>query len=106
MKPTSAAGLEPFVGERVTGQGAVIESVPADEGFWIGQRQKRVFVRLTQPTESGFEARTGQHVNFVGTIVSTKPGFAKRLRVTRSEGAAELRQRPHIQAAQRNVDVR
>ena len=106
MKPTSAAGLEPFVGERVTGQGAVIESVPADEGFWIGQRQKRVFVRLTQPTESGFEARTGQHVNFVGTIVSTKPDFARKMGITRAEGAAELRQRPHIRVAQRRVDLR
>ncbi len=105
-KPTSASGLEPFVGQRVSGEGVVIESVPADEGFWIGSRQERVFVRLTQPTESGFNARAGQHVNFAGTIVSTKPGFAKRMRVTRSEGAAELRQRPHIQVAQPNVDVR
>ncbi|MDQ3767468.1 MAG: sigma-70 family RNA polymerase sigma factor [Actinomycetota bacterium] len=102
----SAAGLKPYVGQQVSGQGVVIESVPADEGFWIGNTQSRVFVRLTQPTESAFEASAGQHVSFQGTIVKSGPSFARRLGITRDEGAAELGQNPHIQVAQRNVELR
>lgn len=72
-KTASASGLDRYVGQRVTAKGAVIESVPADEGFWIGTPQDRVFVRLTRPTESGFKARAGQHVSFRGTIVDGGP---------------------------------
>lgn len=105
-KSPSASGLEPYVGKRVRGRGILIESVPADEGFWIGRTQERVFVRLTQPTESGFRAKAGEHLNFAGTIVANAPTFARRLGITKAEGAAELRQGVHIQVPQHNVDFR
>ena len=106
QKAPSASGLEPFVGQRVSGQSVVIESVPADEGFWIGTPQNRVFVRLAQPTESSFRAEVGQRVSFEGTIVSSGQGFARRMGITRDEGAAELRGNPHIRVPQRNVELR
>lgn len=106
QKSTSASGLEPYVGRRVTGRGVVIESVPADEGFWIGTNDNRVFVLLTHSTESAFKARAGQDVSFKGTIVRSGPGLARRIAITRAEGAAELRQYPHIRVAQRDVELR
>jgi RNA polymerase sigma factor (sigma-70 family) len=105
--PTSASRLEDFAGKHVSGERVLIESVPADEGFWIGEGKSRVFVRLTKPTESGFKARAGQRVTFGGTIVRNDPRLARRIGVTRAEGGAGLRPGlAHIEAPQSNVELR
>lgn len=105
-KSTSAQGLKPFVGQRVSGQGVKVQSVPANEGFWIGRRQERVFIRLTQPTESGFSLNAGQQISFVGILVPTGPNLARRMGITRAEGAAELQANPHIRVPQHKVELR
>jgi hypothetical protein len=84
----------------------VVESVPADEGFWLGSAQQRVFVHLTNRTESRFEIDAGRRVTFSGTVVSHGSAFARRVGVTGREGADELRARPvHIQVRQDAVSL-
>ncbi|MBA3430937.1 MAG: hypothetical protein H0U16_05590 [Actinobacteria bacterium] len=105
--PISSSRLDDYVGKRVSGRNVVIESVPANEGLWIGGEEARVFVRLTKPTESGFTARAGQHMTFAGTVVRNGPGFAARMGVTRAEGGAGLRQGlSHIEVPQDVVKLR
>jgi RNA polymerase sigma factor (sigma-70 family) len=96
----SAVSIRPFVGRRVRARPVTIESVPADEGFWIGSPQTRVFVRLTRAGESPVDATAGARVTFSGTIVRHGPRFADRMGVSGPEGAAELsRSRRHIEVA-------
>ena len=105
--PMSASRLDDYVSKRVSGKGLLIDSVPANEGFWIGGGNNRVFIRLTKPAESGFTARAGRRVTFAGTVVKHGPGFARRMGVTRAEGAAELRRGlVHIEAPQSKVEIR
>lgn len=107
--PISSSRLDDYVGKRVSGRrNVVIESVPANEGLWIGGEEARVFVRLTKPAESGFTARAGQHVSFAGgKVVRNGRGFAARMGVTRAEGAAGLRRGlSHIEVPQGAVKLR
>ncbi len=43
----SGGGLASRAGQRAQGRGVTVESVVADEGFWVGQPGRRVFVFLT-----------------------------------------------------------
>ena len=77
----------------------MVESVPSDEGFWIGSKDARVFVRLIIPVreESPVRIEAGERVTFTGTLRRHEPGFARRQGVTKMEGAGELRRSPqHI----------
>ncbi len=97
--PTSASRLERHVGKRVKAHGIMVESVPSDEGFWIGSKDARVFVRLIIPVreESPVRIEAGERVTFTGTLRRHEPGFARRQGVTKMEGAGELRRSPqHI----------
>ena len=98
--PTSASRLEPHVGKRVKAHAIMVESVPSDEGFWIGSNEARVFVRLIIPVreESPVRIEAGERVPFTGALKRHRPGFAPAAQgVSRTEGAAELRRSPpHI----------
>jgi RNA polymerase sigma factor (sigma-70 family) len=102
------SALASHVGEEVTGRAIVVRSVPADEGFWIGNRRgDRVWVRLLRTGESGFKVRAGDTVGFTGKVVEHAPTFARDSGVGDAEGAAELaRNRQHIEveASQIRID--
>ena len=80
--------LTSAVGKTVTARGVVVQSVPADEGFWLGPSETdRVWVQLGGTGESGYVVRQGDRVEFTGRVVANDPGFAARVGVDSAEGA-------------------
>lgn len=108
LPPLSVAGrpldLDPggsfagYVGQRVRVDRALVLSVAADEGFWVGvDPAHRVWVQMQTTTESRQQIRAGQHVSFTGTMVANVPSFAARAGISPAEGAAQLtEQAAHI----------
>jgi len=100
LVPLPAGRLTPYAGQTVTATGVLVQSVPADEGFWVGTNvADRVWVQLAVggAGESPEQVRAGDHVSFRGAVVANPPGFARRAGVTAAEGAAQLeRQGAHI----------
>ncbi len=107
--PTAASKLENHIGKGVKAHSMNVDSVPSDEGFWIGSKEARVFVQLTmsRSRESPVRIEPGERVTLTGTLRRHGPGFAHRHGVTRAEGAAELRRSPqHIVASLQELSVR
>ena len=82
-------------GQRASGT-AKVESVVADEGFWVGTSPAdRVFVFLTPEArqsagESGFQVEAGQTVSLEGTIKPSSAEFAQAAGVADGEGSRQL----------------
>jgi hypothetical protein len=101
--------LTALVGRPVAAQGVAVESVPSDEGFWIGTSPTdRVFVQLTVPPgESPFQVQPGQLVAFTGTLAANAPGYTEQAGVTAEEGADLLnREAAHIDVDKANLQLR
>jgi hypothetical protein len=100
LLPLPSAGLAGFSGQAAEGKGATVESVVADEGFWVGtDPNNRIFVFLTDEAkqaqgESPFQVKPGQRVDFTGTV-KPMPQDLTPFGVDRSEGADQLRQQGH-----------
>lgn len=117
LPPLSVAGravdvdpdrsLTGYLGRPVRANHALVLSVPADEGFWIGTDfQHRLWVQLQTATESGQHIRAGQRVSFTGTMVANPPSFAASTGVSAAEGAARLtEQAAHVQVPAAAVTV-
>ena len=70
----------------------VVESVPADEGFWVGPGpRQRVWVQLVGGGESPVQVRPGDEVSFDGRAVPLPSGHVQRVGLSADEGADELR---------------
>jgi RNA polymerase sigma factor (sigma-70 family) len=84
-----------------------VESVPADEGFWLSAGgSDRIYVVLTGAGESSFRVRQGQRLDFVGRVVRNEPGFAGRVGISEEEGATELRRDGyHVEVARKDLRV-
>lgn len=92
-------------GGPIEGENLPVESVPANEGFWVGCADGRVWVQLMGVGESRERFRAGQRLDFDGTVVSHPDGFSTTVGVDQSERAHELdRQRIHVEV--RYSDVR
>ena len=90
---TGRPPLSRYAGDPVRAQGARVQQVTADEGFWVGTSPRdRVWVQLTGTRESRAQVRRGGRVSFTGQMVEHPPGFASRAGVTAREGAALLDQ--------------
>ena len=85
-----------------------VDSVPADEGFWVGAGPgRRTWVQLVGVGESAATVRAGDRVSFTGQVRSAGTAFPTRVGLTRSEGAAELvRQGDYVQVSRRDLRVR
>ena len=82
--------LAQMAGRPVEGENLPVESVPANEGFWLGCADGRVWVQLTGEGESPERITAGQRLDFTGTVVSHPDGSSARIGVDQSEGAAQL----------------
>ena len=105
--PQDLARLGSLQGRPAVGRAVVVESVVADEGFWVGSSPaQRAFVFLTPEArqsagESGFQVRKGQRVDLNGSVTATSEGDAARFGVTDAEGARQLtQQRAYVRATQ------
>lgn len=103
------ADLSQYAGQDATSRGVSVQSVPADEGFWVGSSETdRVWVQLTGgASESGYQVKVGDKIDFEGgTVVATDAGFASRVGVTAAEGATQLEgQKQHIEVPKGNVKL-
>ena len=87
--------LGSLTGQAASGQ-AVVQSVVADEGFWVGpSATNRVFVVLTPQArgadgESPFQVTAGQTVQLKGTVKPSDAALADGLEVEAGEGKQQL----------------
>jgi len=95
----SADGLSGYSRRPVTATDVAVQSVPADEGFWVGSSvADRVWVQLIGGAGSGYRVRVGDRVDFAGVVAANADGFAGSVGVTASEGADQLTaQSQHVQ---------
>jgi RNA polymerase sigma factor (sigma-70 family) len=94
MLPAARVGsLTSVVGRTAVATGVLVQSVPADEGFWVGDGPgRRVWVQLdTHGHESAVHVRPGQHVSLTAVVVGAGAGTPSGLGITDAEGARELR---------------
>lgn len=70
--------LRDHVGQQVVVDGAEVESVPADEGFWVDAGGDRVWVQVDTAGESPYTVTDGQRVAFSGLVVAHDDDFARR----------------------------
>jgi len=79
---------------------ATVLTVPADEGFWIGNGDGRIWVQLTAAGESSPEVRTGQRLSFRAQPVAHTPGYSRVIGLARADGAGTLDRQPvHLRVA-------
>jgi hypothetical protein len=78
------------VGQRVTMSRVQVQSVPADEGFWVDSDHGRVWVQIDTRRESPYTVSRGEVVSFTGTVVAHGQDYPAQVGVTGSEGAAAL----------------
>jgi hypothetical protein len=97
MLNLTAAGLKPYDGKQATGNAVEVQSVPADEGFWIGSNETdRLWIQLTDTGgESDYQVKVGDQVGFTGTVTSAADGFAAKSGLTAAEGADQLTEQGH-----------
>ncbi|MFI5497389.1 hypothetical protein [Actinoplanes sp. NPDC051859] len=71
-----------------------VQSVPADEGFWIGPNTRdRLWVTLTGTHgESIFTVKRGDTAEFTGVIARVTPNFTTDAGITRDEGTDQINQ--------------
>ena len=87
-------------GQVTVGQGVTVQSVVADEGFWVGQsEQSRAFIFLSpqarsKPGESPFQVKAGQQVDLTG-VVKPVPADLTPFGVDQAEGSGLLRSQGH-----------
>lgn len=84
--------LNSYTGKEAVGRGVQVQSVPADEGFWVGSSATdRLWVQLTgKAGESPYQVKVGDLVDFTGTITPAPAGFAAKTGLTAAEGAGQL----------------
>ena len=91
----ASGSLGALAGQSASGN-ARVQSVVADEGFWVGaDESNRVFVFLSPEArrsagESGFQVEEGQTVSLEGTVSRSDASFADRTGVTADEGRQQL----------------
>lgn len=92
---------------RVEASNVPVESVPANEGFWLGCADGRVWVQLTGVGESPERVRPGQRLGFTGTIVAHPGDYSGTIGIDPSEGAAEVdQQRVHLEVRYSDLHLR
>jgi hypothetical protein len=94
--------LSGLVGQQVSAAGVAVQSVPANEGFWVGTSDAdRVWVQLLGEGESDYVVRPGDRVEFTGRLVGHDEGFAGAVGVDQAEGARQLTgQAAHVEVPQ------
>jgi hypothetical protein len=70
--------LRDAAGSRVVAEDVEVESVPADEGFWVETGGGRTWVQVDTAGESPFLVEEGRRVSFTGTVMAHGPEFAQR----------------------------
>lgn len=106
---TGSTDLSSYAGQAATARTVEVQSVPADEGFWVGSSATdRVWVQLTGAAgESPVTVKAGDRISFSGgKVVATPAGYATRVGVDAAEGAAQLAaQKAHVEIAKNAITL-
>lgn len=96
-----------LAGQAATGKQVVVQSVPANEGFWVGTSETdRVWVQLIGRGESPEKVTPGAKASFTGKIVANPPNYPATVGLTAAEGAAQLTsQGAHIEVPQNGLSL-
>jgi hypothetical protein len=98
--------LGPQAGRNAVATSAHVLAVPADEGFWLGKDDARIWVQLTTSGESPLQVRTGQLLTFTAQVTANTSGFLSQVGLGVDEGRTELeRAGYHLQVDPRSVQV-
>ena len=100
--------LSQYVGQPAEARGVAVQSVPADEGFWVGTSETdRVWIQLIgSDEETEYEVEQGDTVDLDGEVVATGSGFAEQVGVDDSEGAEQLQsQKAHIETPKSSITL-
>lgn len=97
--------LTAYVDQTATAAGVQVQSVPADEGFWVGTSETdRVWVQIIGDGESPYQVTVGDLVDFTGTVVAHDATFADTVELPEADGATQLTtQAAHVEVAQGGV---
>jgi hypothetical protein len=94
--PAPAGGLATYSGKGAQARSVPVESVVADEGFWVGTSETdRVFVFFAADnagSESRVQVEEGQTISFDGMVKPLPPDFATAFEVDAAEGVDQLEQ--------------
>ena len=94
--PTPAGGLATYSGKAAQARSVPVQSVVADEGFWVGTSETdRIFVFFAADnagTESRVQVEEGQTISFDGMVKPIPADFATAFEVDADEGADQLEQ--------------
>ena len=84
-------------GDEAEGNAVKVQSVPADEGFWVGSSAtERVWIQLSGTRgESDYKVKQGDTVNFTGTVKAAGKDFATTAGLSAAEGADQLTEQGH-----------
>lgn len=99
--------LARMAGRSVEIENLPVDSVPANEGFWLGCADGRVWIQLTGVGESPERITPGRRLDLTGTVAAHSQGFSGSVGADPPESAAELdRQRLHFEVAYRDLLLR
>ena len=97
--PAPAEGLGAYADEGAQARSVAVESVVADEGFWVGTSEtERLFVFFAADnagTESRVQVEEGQTISFDGVVKTLPQDFASAFGMEPAEGVDQLRQQGH-----------
>jgi hypothetical protein len=90
--PVPPEGLAPYTGRTIRANAVAVQSVVADEGFWVGpDAASRLYVVYrTGGFESPPDIDLGQLVSFVGALEPASGDLAPQFRMTEAEGLGQL----------------
>jgi hypothetical protein len=100
-------GLATLNGQTAVGHAVPVQSVPADEGFWVGTgTADRVWVQLDTDGESALTITPGQLLDLSGAVVTHGPDFAVMAGGAAPDGADQLtRQGAHLEVNPSQITV-
>ena len=97
--PAPAGGLQTYATKGAQARSVPVQSVVADEGFWIGSSESdRLFVFFAADnagTESRVQVEEGQTISFDGVVKPIPQDVTTTFEVDEAEGAQQLRQQGH-----------
>ncbi|MEJ7584444.1 MAG: sigma-70 family RNA polymerase sigma factor [Acidimicrobiales bacterium] len=103
----ASGSLARFAGRPVEADAATVESVSADEGFWLGQGPgQRIWVQLIGQGESPIEVEAGKRMSFSGRLVVHGADYSGGLGLDPAEAAELTAAGAHIEVATDAVTVR
>lgn len=105
--PLDGESLGGYSGKQAEARAVRVESVPSDEGFWVGRnRVDRLFVELSGVGESSEKVVPGMRVSFEGVLLPIDEDTVVRNRMPPEEAQQLLGQRHYIAVQREQLRIK